>query len=40
MFGVGLEGITIIDTDKSKLVISEPWSSLLWEFGEDNLKGI
>jgi hypothetical protein len=40
LFGVGLDGITIIDTDKAKLVLYEPWTTLLWEFGEDNLKGI
>lgn len=37
--GVGLEGITIIDTDKAKLVLAEPWATLSWEFGSDNLKG-
>ncbi|KAL3901034.1 MAG: hypothetical protein SGCHY_000912 [Lobulomycetales sp.] len=37
-FGVGLEGITIIDSDKRQLVLYEPWSTLLWEFGADNLK--
>jgi len=38
LFGVGIEGVTIIDTDKLKIIFSEAWPTLLWEFGADNLK--
>lgn len=38
LFGVGITGISILDADKNKMIFSEMWDSLLWEFGFDNVK--
>ncbi|KAJ3380437.1 FERM domain-containing protein 8 [Lobulomyces angularis] len=37
LFGVGADGISILDQDKNKLLFHCGWKNLVWQFNDDNI---